>query len=433
MFRFSHRLSRAADSAESLAVGFKSHRHISIDKTAAIAVDRIYHLKNEQFEIREERRLAALSAYNILDSEPEKDFDDIAKIASRICGTPIAVVNLIADRRQFFKAEVGLGVRSTPFDSSFCAKAILENEFLMIPDATKDHRFDCNPLVTGEPHIRFYAGAILKTPDDLPIGTVCVLGYEPLVLDALQQDTLRLLARQVMVQLELRKSLSEKSHEAEAQRRLSERRLAQTKALAQADQERKLLNQELAHRMKNTLAMVMAIASQTLKDVSEKDAVAAFTGRIQALSQAHDVLLRENWSSAEITDVVLSVLTLHSDDIRRDIDGPTVTLGPKAGLSLSLLLHELATNAIKYGALSNDSGKIFLKWSVDDIDAVPTLSLTWTESGGPMVVEPTRRGFGSRLIRMGIGGTAQVEMSYIPSGFSASFTAPMAIVQEMGS
>lgn len=390
-------------------------------------------LKHIAVDYPEERRLAALYSYDILDSEPEKDFDDIAQIASRICGTPIAVVNLIGDRRQFFKSEVGLGVRSTPFDSSFCAKAILENDFLMISDATKDHRFDCNPLVTGAPHLRFYAGAVLRTPDDLAIGTVCVLGYEPMVLNELQQDTLKLLARQVMVQLELRKALREKSHEAAVHRRLSERRLAQTKAMAQADQERNFLNAELSHRMKNTLSMVLAIASQTLKDVSERNAVEAFTGRLHALSRAHDVLLRENWSSAEIADVMLSVLTLHADGTRQGLDGPKVTLGPKAGLSLSLLLHELATNAIKYGALSNDTGRVSVKWSVDDIEGVPTLSMTWTESGGPEIGEPTRRGFGSRLIRMGIAGTGHAEKFYLPTGFKAKFSAPMASVQDFGS
>ena len=390
-------------------------------------------LKHNRVDEDEKSRLEALTSYGILDTEPEKEFDDIAKIASRICGTPIAVVNLVGDRVQFFKAEVGLGVRSTPFDSSFCAKAILEDEFLMIPDAAKDYRFDCNPLVVGDPHIRFYAGAILKTPEGHPIGTVCVLGYEPLVLDELQQDTLRLLAKQVMVQLELRKSLREKSSEAEAQRLLSERRRAEAEALATADAERKILNQELAHRMKNTLATVMAIASQTLKDVSEKNAVAAFTGRIQALSQAHDVLLRENWSSAEIMDVMLSVLTLHCDENRRDLEGPTVTLGPKAGLSLSLVLHELATNAIKYGGLSNEIGRISVKWSVIDVGGVPNLSMTWSETGGPPVTEPTRRGFGSRLIRMGIAGTGQVETSYLSSGFTATFQAPMSKVREIGS
>ena len=390
-------------------------------------------MENLAADFLEERRLTALYAYDVLDTEPEKAFDDIAKIAARICGTPIAVVNLIGDRLQFFKAEVGLGVRSSPFDSSFCAKAILENDFLMVPDATKDTRFECNPLVTGEPHLRFYAGALLKTDDDLAIGTVCVLGYEPMVLDELQQDTLRLLARQVMVQLELRKALREKSDEADTQRRLSESRLAQTQKMARADEERKLLNAELSHRMKNTLAMVLAIAGQTLKDVAERDAVDAFTGRLQALSRAHDVLLRENWSSAEIAEVMLSVLTLHADENRRELEGPKVTLGPKAGLSLSLLLHELATNAIKYGSLSNETGKVSVKWSVDDSGGGPILSMVWTESGGPEISVPIRRGFGSRLIRMGIAGTGDVEKSYLPTGFTATFKAPMATVQDIGS
>ncbi|WP_413708557.1 PAS domain S-box protein [Rhizobium sp. Rhizsp82] len=160
---------------------------------------------NANENARELRRLQALEAYAILDTPPEEDFDDVAKLASDICATPIAVVNLIGDRRQFFKAEVGLGVRETPFGSSFCAKAILENDFLMVPNATEDARFDCNPLVTGEPHLRFYAGAILKTPEGLPVGTVCVLDYEPRELDEVQQRTLRVLASQVMARLELRR------------------------------------------------------------------------------------------------------------------------------------------------------------------------------------------------------------------------------------
>lgn len=104
-------------------------------------------------------------------------------------GEPLKCASSLA-----FNAEVGLGVRSTPFDSSFCAKAILENGFLMVPDATKDKRFECNPLVTGEPNLRFYAGALLKMDNDLAIRTVCVLGYEPMALDELQQDMLKLLA-----------------------------------------------------------------------------------------------------------------------------------------------------------------------------------------------------------------------------------------------
>ena len=157
----------------------------------------------------EAARVAALVRYGILDTPREQDFDDLAQIASDVCGTPIAVVNLVAADRQWFKAEVGLGVRETPLETSFCGHAILAADFMMVPDATKDARFKSNPLVAGEPGLRFYAGAILRTPDGLPIGTVCVLDYEPRDLDEHQVRTLKLLARQAMTQLELRRSIVE--------------------------------------------------------------------------------------------------------------------------------------------------------------------------------------------------------------------------------
>lgn len=103
----------------------------------------------------EKQRLAALARYNVMDTPREQSFDEVAALAAKLCDVPIAIVNLIGNGRQFFKAEVGLGVRETPFDSSFCAKAILEDDFLLVPDAIQDARFNCNPLVLGEPHIRF--------------------------------------------------------------------------------------------------------------------------------------------------------------------------------------------------------------------------------------------------------------------------------------
>lgn len=155
----------------------------------------------------EARRLEALASFDILDTEKEGSFEDIVRIASQVCGTPISVVNLIDGDRQWFKAEVGLGVRETPLDTSLCAHAILEHDFMVVPDTTADERFASNPLVTGNPGLRFYAGALLKTADGLPLGTVCVLDTQPRTLDASQIDTLRRLARQVMTQLELRRML----------------------------------------------------------------------------------------------------------------------------------------------------------------------------------------------------------------------------------
>ena len=127
----------------------------------------------------ERRRLEALRRYDVLDSPREQSFDDIAQLAADICEVPIAVVNFVTDERQFFKAEIGLGVRETPLETSFCAKAILEEDFLVVPDATRDPRFECNPLVTAENGLRFYAGAVLKTQDGLPVGTLCVLDNAP--------------------------------------------------------------------------------------------------------------------------------------------------------------------------------------------------------------------------------------------------------------
>ncbi|ONF97037.1 PAS domain S-box protein [Sphingomonas jeddahensis] len=163
----------------------------------------------------ERQRLAALARYDVLDTPREAAFDEVAALAAKLCDVPIAVVNLIGEGRQFFKAEVGLGVRETSLETSFCAKAILERDFLLVPDATQDPRFNCNPLVVNEPHLRFYAGALLKTEEGLPIGTLCVLDHRPRQLTQVQQEALCVLARQVMAQLELRRALEERGRQFE--------------------------------------------------------------------------------------------------------------------------------------------------------------------------------------------------------------------------
>jgi PAS domain S-box-containing protein len=198
-----------------------------------------------EMDDRETRRLAALGRYDVLDTPREASFDEIAALAAKLCDVPIAVVNLIGEGRQFFKAEVGLGVRETPLDSSFCAKAILEDDFLLVPDATQDPRFACNPLVVGEPHIRFYAGALLKTEEGLAIGTLCALDYRARQLTDLQQETLRVLARQVMAQLELRRAIEERDKRFE-EVSVGEQRLrlvldsAQDYAIITTDEERRI-------------------------------------------------------------------------------------------------------------------------------------------------------------------------------------------------
>ncbi|XFA73301.1 PAS domain S-box protein [Thermosynechococcaceae cyanobacterium Okahandja] len=152
----------------------------------------------------ENERQHALENYHILDTPPEPVFDDIVNLVATICETPIALISLVDRNRQWFKAKVGIDACETPRDVAFCAHVILQPELMIVPDAREDPRFADNPLVTGPPHIRFYAGMPLVTPQGYGIGTLCVVDYEPRELTQLQAQTLRTLARQVISELEVR-------------------------------------------------------------------------------------------------------------------------------------------------------------------------------------------------------------------------------------
>ena len=645
-------------------------------------------------------RLAALRAYGVLDTAAEPGFDDAVQLASLICDAPVALVSLVSHDRQWFKARVDFPVCETDLGSSVCAHALSEPDLLIIEDLARDSRTSANPLVTGAPFIRFYAGAPLRTPDGTVLGTLCVIDRVPRAggLRPDQASALRSLARQVMAQLELRRAMAaqeallaarrqaetelkaSEAHwrglfqqlsegfivadvlrdgagrvvdwryvdanaafgalvgldpatvtgrtvrqvfpgieeawiedlaqvvdtggsraftrqvgtirrwyegrafrlgperfavlffeitarvEAEARRpallalgdrlrdlasipdmtraaseivgqaldvarvgfgRLSAdldvvdiepdwtvagvaslagrhrfedygrlrpqlergeplaiadvrtdphtrddpspllslgigsmvnvpvRERGQVVAMffvhdlhprswsaeelaflgnvadrvevgvarLQAEVQQRILNDEVSHRLKNTLAMVQAIATQTLKAVPQREPVDAFVHRLAALGRAHEVLLRQNWSTAPMRTVVERALDLHSAPARFAIAGPDLRLGPKAVLSLTLLLHELATNAAKYGALSRDSGAVALAWAVAP-EGGGTLVMTWRESGGPAVAAPTRKGLGSRLIGLGLAGTGESALDFRADGLRAEFRAP---------
>jgi two-component sensor histidine kinase len=189
--------------------------------------------------------------------------------------------------------------------------------------------------------------------------------------------------------------------------------------IARGEMLHELLIDELNHRVKNTLAILQAIAVQTFRNASKAERE-KFEGRLGALAEAHNLLSTEKWQGSELQDVVRRVLQpyLLNNPERMRMSGPSVPLSPRLAVVMSMIVHEMATNAAKYGALSNDTGTIALDWQVIKENAGPKLRLVWTEAGGPPVVAPVQRGFGSRLIersaRDQLGGEATVD--FLPRG-----------------
>ncbi|WP_247235745.1 GAF domain-containing protein [Telluribacter sp. SYSU D00476] len=165
----------------------------------------------------EEERLRELSKYSILDTPPEKELDELAQIASAIFNTPISLVSLVDEKRQWFKAKVGIDVEETPRQYSFCQHALhTPNEVLVVNDALDDERFRNNPMVVGEPNIRFYAGAPLETPQGAVLGTVCIIDDKPRDLPEIQKKALQLLAKRAMDLLEKRRLIIEQANKIES-------------------------------------------------------------------------------------------------------------------------------------------------------------------------------------------------------------------------
>jgi len=199
----------------------------------------------------------------------------------------------------------------------------------------------------------------------------------------------------------------------------------------QAEDQQRFLLDELNHRVKNTLATVQSIASQTLRSTSSPDQFKqAFEGRLLALSKTHNLLTRKSWREADLHDIAEQELAPYRKDAedRVVIDGPSVDLPARYAINLGLVLHELVTNAAKYGALSTPTGHLELTWNVIHLpDRPPQLRIHWKESGGPPVVPPKRQGFGSRLIRRSIEGelAGYMVLDFAPTGVSYDISAPL--------
>ncbi|MBA2587935.1 MAG: PAS domain S-box protein [Alphaproteobacteria bacterium] len=200
-----------------------------------------------------------------------------------------------------------------------------------------------------------------------------------------------------------------------------------------AEERQTLLTQELAHRVKNTLAVVQAISTQTLRDeIPFATAREAFNARLMALSKAQDVLMHGSWTTASLRELIAGAASLHGngDPLRFHFAGPDVTIGPKAALAFALVLHEMCTNAVKYGALSVPEGRVSVLWEILE-EAETQLWFRWEETGGPVPVPPVKRGFGSRLIEHSFsqhsGGVVKLE--YPSTGVRLSVKFSLAALQ----
>ncbi|MFL1461996.1 sensor histidine kinase [Roseococcus sp. DSY-14] len=291
---------------------------------------------------RQAERLAALRATGLLDAPREADFEEVAALAARLCGTPIAVVNLVEEHRQFFLAETGLGVRETPLDTSLCAHVILRPGLTVIEDLRQDPAMERNPLVATAEGLRFYAGALLETAQGLPIGTLCVLDTRVRGLDPTQREALRVLARQVMRQIELRQAL---------------------RSLSEAAAREEVLRREVDHRVKNSLQVVGSMLRLQAGRPDAGAALADAASRVEAIALLHAALHdAEEAGRVELSGFLARVGRMLAANLPAGV-ALEVAVAPlevdgSVASACGLLVSELVTNAARHAFPHGQGGQV---------------------------------------------------------------------------
>lgn len=297
------------------------------------------------------------------------------------------------------------------FGPTFNGEGIVRSD-----DITKDPRYGRNEPYRGMPKghlpVRSYLAVPVTSRSGETIGGLFFGHPEPGMFGAGAEEIVGAIAAQAAIAIDNARLYRQAEQEIEARRKTEEHQA--------------LLLAELNHRVKNTLAVVLAIAQQTMKhSASAKAFNLAFQGRLQALARAHTVLTEGNWTTASLRTLIEEALAPHmaADSGRISIDGPDVIVPPKPALALSLVMHELATNALKYGALSSAAGQVKVSWRPCEPESI---CLQWQEEGGPSAGEPSGSGFGSKLIEINVrhelGGSIESEFSH--TGFSCRMVLP---------
>lgn len=320
-----------------------------------------------EFPLNEKARVKNLKDYNILDTLPEEDYDNITKLASQICQTPIALISLIDDSRQWFKSHYGLDATQTPREFAFCAHAINNpDEIFTVNDSRLDKRFFDNPLVTNDPLVIFYTGVPLVSPEGFALGTICVIDNKPNTLDGAQKEALISLSKLVMNLLELRRSQA---------------LLVYTKSkLEVKNMELERFAQVAAHDLKSPLNSIIGITDlivskyATLIDSELKMLFDHITGSSQKLTTLINGILEHSKSENNLTESKSEIeLKLFLDDLISllDYDNKYHFVYPKTRIvihankiSLQQIFINLISNAIKY----NDKESVLIEIDFHQID-----------------------------------------------------------------
>lgn len=329
--------------------------------------------------LNDEERLLSLEKTGLMDSPEEDAFNRAVRLATAAIGTPVGLVSLVDGKRQFFKAQRGLTGqtaidRQTPISHSFCQYVVHDQKPLRVADA-REHPFLKSNKAVPDLGVIAYLGIPIHGPDGHTLGSFCAIDDQPHQWTDQEEEILSDLTVMIETEIKLR---------------------------AEADEKALLLN-EMNHRIGNTFSIINGMVSMTARESDDVDDMAqALRGRINALHHAHSLVrpaLTNNEqlaSSASLEELLQRLLEPHMfnrpDALR--LEGPSLQIGPKGTTNISLIMHELATNSAKYGALSTDAGRLIVSWTRD----TETLQLTWEEKNGPRInAAPDNKGFGSKL------------------------------------
>ena len=338
----------------------------------------------------EAERIEQLRHFCILDTTKDSRFDRITRLVAELLDVPIVLLSLVDEAREWFKSAIGTDISQINRELGFCAHAILvdSQEPMVVADTLLDPRFATHPYVVAGPKLRFYAGAPLITATGHKLGMLCLHDIKPRPdFGAHEKRILSQFAAIAMDEIDFHR----------------------------IESERQLLVGELSHRVKNVFSVVHSVAAMSSRgDRAAETFVEVFNSRLGAMSAAHDQLIRSDWNEASLDRLVRSVVAASQDAAGSTISiaMPPVMINPAFAQTLALLVHELLTNALKYGALKVPSGHVSFTAAQTNSDGRQGIAFCWRETGGAPPVAPVMTGFGHRMLDMAVrqrGGTVHYD------------------------